>query len=181
MVRSESTSYGNGDEENVLHESVLRYLERFPWADVDAIETNLAITRTGLAIGHAVTRYLLPHGAGITRAQHNFLAILYLAEGKRQPLSEIAREMEVSPTYITKLLDGLEKEGLVERLANPADRRVTYAHLTPEGEALCTTLVPAFLQFVGDLGLALTQEEKSQLRSLLAKYAQRIETISPSD
>lgn len=160
-----------------LHATVRRYLDKYPSADAEAIETNLALTLTFMAAKDALTDYLVPYGLGLTRAQYNFLAILHLADDKKRPLSEIAREMSVTPTYITKLLDALEAEKLVERVASPADRRVTYAHLTPEGEARCTSLVPAFLKFMEEVGEAFTPEEKIQFRELLDKYRRRAEEI----
>jgi DNA-binding MarR family transcriptional regulator len=154
-----------------------RYSERFPWADQDAIEAFLAISQTFNALRLALSRSPLPGGAGLSRAQHNFLAALSLAEGNKLPLSEIAREMNVTPTYVTKLLDSLEDEGLVARSASPSDRRVTFACLTAEGLARCKSLVPAFLRFMEDVGSELSNEDKLQLRRLLARYVSRADSI----
>ncbi len=159
----------DGADTLAVQRSVQRYLDRFPAFDADAIETNMAITHASQSLNRALERYLLPEGLGLNRAQYNFLAVLYLAEGQRLALSEISREMNVTPAYITKLLSALEESGLVERLAHPSDRRITYAHLTAEGDAHCATLVPAYLRFMEDVGRRLTTAERDELKRLLAK------------
>ena len=148
-----------------------RFLEKYPWIDSDALQTHIALSRAFLVLNHALTRYLLPQGLELSRAQYNFLAVLSLAEDNKLSLGEIARETGVSPAYVTKLLDGLEQQGLVERVTDPVDRRITQAHLTDEGKIRCQTIVPGFLQFIDTIGKNLSSEERSQLRVLLEKYA----------
>src|SRR5262245_46788968 len=126
-MQSEAQNPVGGEETSVM--SARRYVQKFPWADEEAIETFLTISRTFNALYLALLRSPMPGGSELSRAQHNFLAALYLADGNSLALSEIAREMNVTPTYVTKLSDSLEAEGLVERTASRSDRRVTYAHL----------------------------------------------------
>jgi DNA-binding MarR family transcriptional regulator len=58
-----------------------------------------------------------------------------LAEAKEpQPLSELAKNQKCVRSNITQLVDRLEKDGLVRRRADPADRRSVLAELTPAGE-----------------------------------------------
>ena len=153
--------------------SAQRYAEKFPWADTEAIETFFAISRTFNSVLTALSRHAMPGGIGLSRAQHNFLTSLYVARDNSLALSEIAREMNVTPTYVTKLSDSLEAEGLVERNASRSDRRVTYARLTPEGHLRCGELVPAFLRFITDIGNDLSATEKVELRRLLHTYMAR--------
>lgn len=160
-----------------MQASVQRYLEKYPWTDAEAIETNSVLTQTFIAIKEAVSDYLIPYGLGLTRAEHNFLAILHLADDKSRALSEIAREMGVTPAWVTRLLDSLESQGLAERVTNPSDRRVVYAHLTDEGQARCVSLVPAYLNFISKAGEGLTSEEKAILRTLLLKYKSQAEAL----
>jgi MarR family transcriptional regulator for hemolysin len=67
---------------------------------------------------------------GTTRARATILAQLE----RRPDLSqkELAAIAEVSPVTITRLIDRLETLGLVERCADPADRRVRRLRITPE-------------------------------------------------
>jgi MarR family transcriptional regulator, 2-MHQ and catechol-resistance regulon repressor len=151
--------------------SALRFVEKYPWVDSDALQTHIALTRAFISLNDAMTKFLQPQGLELSRAQYNFLAVLSVAEDNSLSLREIARETGISAPYVTKLVDALEKEGLVERVPSPLDRRVTHAHLTDEGRLRCETIVPGFLRFVAQIGQSLTPDERAQLRSLVAKYA----------
>jgi MarR family 2-MHQ and catechol resistance regulon transcriptional repressor len=160
-----------------LQASVDQYLERYPWADGDALETSFVLTQTFITVKEAVSTYLEPYGLGLTRAEYNFLAILHLAGDRSRALGEIAREMGVTPAWVTRLLDSLQGQGLAERVTNPSDRRVIYAQLTPQGQDRCVAIMPAYLTFLGGTGNALTAKEKKQLRDLLMKYRRQAESL----
>jgi MarR family transcriptional regulator for hemolysin len=66
---------------------------------------------------------------GMTRAQWVILARLERQPGMSQ--NEMAAVVEVEPITIARLVDRLEARGLVERKADPKDRRVWRLHLTP--------------------------------------------------
>jgi MarR family transcriptional regulator, transcriptional regulator for hemolysin len=66
---------------------------------------------------------------GMTRAQWVILARLERQPGLTQ--NEMAAIVEVEPITIARLVDRLEARGLVERKADPRDRRVWRLHLTP--------------------------------------------------
>jgi DNA-binding MarR family transcriptional regulator len=89
----------------------------------------------------------------------------------------MAKDLSFSQGYITKLMDRLEAAGLVERQASLADRRITYARLTEQGNARCSRLAPAFVEFMEEAGRALSQDEMQVLRSLLAKYRASAESV----
>jgi DNA-binding MarR family transcriptional regulator len=48
---------------------------------------------------------------------------------------ELSRRLALTPSGVTRLLEGLESSGLVERTACPGDLRVAYAELTDNGAA----------------------------------------------
>ena len=59
--------------------------------------------------------------------------MLSCADEYRMKRVDLARRLVLSPSGVTRLLEGLEDAGLVERAACPGDRRVTYAQLTEAG------------------------------------------------
>jgi DNA-binding MarR family transcriptional regulator len=87
--------------------------------------------------------------AGTTPARARLLAALQ-CEGSRK-MSELGAQLGVTPRNITKLVDGLEAEGLVARKAHPSDRRATLVLLTDKGalvgkeSALADTAASAWL------------------------------------
>ena len=48
---------------------------------------------------------------------------------------DLAESLQLTPSGVTRLLDGLERVGLVEKASCPSDARVTYAVLTDAGRA----------------------------------------------
>ncbi|MGH3042253.1 MAG: MarR family winged helix-turn-helix transcriptional regulator [Gaiellaceae bacterium] len=107
------------------------------------IATTPAAVRayTRLLRAHATTvrslsaRLLADHGLSIN--DYEALYLLSLAEGRRLKRVDLARRLVLTPSGVTRLLEGLEEEGLVERASCPGDLRVTYACLTDAGaEAL---------------------------------------------
>ena len=70
---------------------------------------------------------------GLTLNDFEALQVLSRAEGGRMKRVELARRLLLSPSGITRLLEGLEQSGLVQRTTCPTDLRIAYAELTPEG------------------------------------------------
>jgi MarR family transcriptional regulator, transcriptional regulator for hemolysin len=79
---------------------------------------------------------------GITRAQWVVLARLDRSEGLKQ--SELAEILDLQPISLTRLLDKLCESGLIERRADPIDRRAKRLFLTPAARPL--------LEKLGNLG-----------------------------
>jgi len=79
---------------------------------------------------------------GITRAQWVVLARVDRSEGLKQ--SELAEVLDLQPISLTRLLDKLCESGLIERRADPIDRRAKRLFLTPAAGPL--------LEKLGDLG-----------------------------
>jgi MarR family transcriptional regulator for hemolysin len=74
------------------------------------------------------------HRTGMTRAQWVLLAWLQRRPGITQ--NELAGLVEVEPITVTRLVDRLEKHGVVERRLDPADRRLRRLYLTPAASPL---------------------------------------------
>jgi DNA-binding MarR family transcriptional regulator len=69
-------------------------------------------------------------------------------EGGRLRMSELADRLLLSPSGLTRRLDGLVSAGLVERTRCPTDRRGAYAVLTPAGWARLRSAAPDHVEQV---------------------------------
>ena len=165
-------------EDSILRRA-LRYHEAFPDTPVEIIAGHIAVANTGAAMGRAVTHHLEQYE--INPARYSLLRAIYFAPDRMLPQSEIAREMGTSQPNVTQLLHALEKDGLVERVIYPENRRVTYARLKPEGIALCDVLVPDMVQFMHSSMLGLSTDELAELHRLLAKVRARAEQLLSDD
>jgi DNA-binding MarR family transcriptional regulator len=70
---------------------------------------------------------------GLTVNDYEALLVLSRADGGRLKRVDLARSLLLTPSGITRLLQGLEDAGLVERAACATDLRVTYAQITDAG------------------------------------------------
>ena len=70
---------------------------------------------------------------GLTINDYEVLLRLSRADGNRMRRVDLAQEVVLTPSGITRLLEGLERAGYVERVACKDDLRVSYAQLTPAG------------------------------------------------
>jgi DNA-binding MarR family transcriptional regulator len=77
----------------------------------------------------------------MTRAQWVILSRLDRQPGMSQ--NEMAAVCEVEPITVARLIDRLEARGLVERRADPADRRIRRLHLLPAAKPILETITDA--------------------------------------
>lgn len=75
---------------------------------------------------------------GISRAQWSVLFRLDRQEGLKQ--SELAEILDLQPISLTRLLDRLAENGLIERKPDPNDRRANRLYLTPAARPLLDQL-----------------------------------------
>src|ERR687891_1355947 len=87
-------------------------------------------------------------------------------------MNELSRLLMVTGGNVTAIVDQLEKEGLVERFEEPADRRAFRIHLTKSGEKTFAEMARAHERWVVELLAGLSRREHDELLRLLAKLKQ---------
>jgi len=101
-----------------------------------AIPTRLEAWVSFLRSHAAITRELsaqLQREHGLTLNDYEVLLHLARADGSMMRRVDLAQSVLLSASGITRLLEGLERTGLVEKHACKSDGRVTYAQLTEVG------------------------------------------------
>jgi MarR family transcriptional regulator, organic hydroperoxide resistance regulator len=92
-----------------------------------------------------------------------------------QQTRHLAAEAGVTKGTLTGVLKTLEKRGLAKRRAHGGDGRLVLVGLEPKGVGVIERLFPAFNMGEAAVSSALTEEEKSQLASLLRKIIRSVE------
>lgn len=111
----------------------------------------------------------------ITLAQFNVLRILKGAHPGGYPRGEIIRRMIEPSPDVTRLIDRLIKEGLVERFNIQEDRRLSLARITKKGITHLTKINPEIDKFILSYSSSLTKSEKEMLSSICEKlYAKEV-------
>ena len=93
--------------------------------------------------------------------------MLGCCDDRRACLYALGDELRVTRPNVTKLVDGLEREGLVERLPHPRDRRMVQAHITGAGADMAERALPGRRERMERLWSRLSDEELRELVRLL--------------
>src|SRR4051795_4941711 len=117
---------------------------------------------------HAALEADLLAGFGIDGGDYGVLVNLSEAPDQRLRMCDLAARLHLSPSGLTRRLDGLVKAGYVSRQPSDQDRRVTLAVLTDEGRAMLEAAAPVHVagvrrHFVDHL-------TRTQLRQLGAAF-----------
>jgi DNA-binding MarR family transcriptional regulator len=85
---------------------------------------------------------------GLTDGDYAVLVHLSEAAGHRLRMCDLAEQLHLSPSGLTRRIDGLVRERLVERMRSGDDRRVTLAQLTPAGFSTLQAAAPVHVEGV---------------------------------
>ena len=95
---------------------------------------------------------------------------LYLAPGRHLRMNELARSALLSRSGLTRLVDKLEKERLIERRSCPSDGRVQHAQLTEKGVEMLRKIWPVYGAAIeAAVGARLSGREARTLGDLLER------------
>jgi DNA-binding MarR family transcriptional regulator len=125
------------------------------------VDAFVALVRTHATATRALNAQLSADH-GLTVSDYEVLLRLSGAPDHRLRRVDLAEQVLLTASGITRLLDGLERQGWVERGACDSDRRVVYAVLTDAGVAKIPQIEAYF-------GRALAPEEQALLVELLGK------------
>lgn len=90
----------------------------------------------------------LQAGAGLSAGEYSVLVALSEAEEQRLRMCDLADSQHLSPSGLTRRLDGLVRAGLVARIPSEDDRRVMLAALTESGRARLDAAAPGHVDSV---------------------------------
>jgi DNA-binding MarR family transcriptional regulator len=102
---------------------------------------------------------------GVTRPQWRVLALLKRFDGSTQVT--IADMLEVEPITLGRMIDRLQDAELVERRADPKDRRAWRLHLTAKGRAKIRELEPTASAMFVDALQGISEAKQAELEDML--------------
>ena len=120
---------------------------------------------------------------GLTINDYEVMLRLARAPEQRLRRVDLAEQVLLTPSGITRLLDGLEAAGLVGRSACLSDRRVVYAVLTEEGRAKLREATTSHVAQIEALfGEVFGERELASVGDLLERLAAaKSDTCLPDD
>jgi DNA-binding MarR family transcriptional regulator len=100
------------------------------------------------------------------------LKILARHDGMSQ--RDLADKLNLSRPWITKMLQSMEKAGVVARRADDQDQRLTRVYLTPVGRAREAELRAVWAEYLSETVGSLSEDERIQFEHLIRRLADRI-------
>lgn len=111
-------------------------------------ESSVGAWRAVLLAQHRVVRAIeqdLVEAGKVPLTSYDVLLELDVAEGKCLRMQDLGERVVLSRSRVSRLVDELEKQGLVERRPDPDDGRATLACLTSEGRRAFRRAAPVYL------------------------------------
>jgi DNA-binding MarR family transcriptional regulator len=136
----------------------------------DPADWRVAAWRSFLRAHATVTRELerdLDNDCGMPLAWYDVLLTLAQAPERRLRMAQLADQVLLSRSGLTRLIDRLEREQLVRREPSPDDARGTYTVLTADGLHRLRHAVPAHLASVQRHWLAHFSDDELRMLGLL--------------
>lgn len=157
-------------------ECLARLVARYPDMEPEGLRTIMCFMRAAQDVTECFEKFLSEHGLSHGR----FAIMMYLNRAPETPVNQthLAEAYGVAKATITGLIDGLERDTLVERLADPADRRASLVRLTAGGRAFLESFLPAHFRGLTQLMSGLDQTERADLTRLIGQLREGLGRVA---
>ena len=133
------------------------------------------ISETAHALRKAFDRRACGHG--VTRAQWKVLFRLNRQPGLRQ--IELADMLDIEPITLSRIVDRLEESRLVERVADPSDRRAWRLHVTALAQPLIEKLKGIADEMIADAFAGIDPKDIEITRQVLGRVRENASRAAP--
>jgi DNA-binding MarR family transcriptional regulator len=117
---------------------------------------------------------------GLTSARWQVLGTI-IAAGRPQPVAWLARDMGANRQNVQRIVNDLEREGLVEFQTNPHHRRAQLVVLTDKGKQSMDAAMRLQAPWINDLAEGLSLEDIDATRRVMTSLRGRLEGNSDTD
>lgn len=112
----------------------------------------------------------LAHRAGVALERGGYGVLTEIGERGRFRLSDVAEQLELEVSTVSRHVKQLEASGLVRREDDPDDGRAALVQLTPLGRRVLRKLQVARLAWMGELVADWSVAERKQFTALLGRF-----------
>src|SRR5215203_2097927 len=153
-----------------MHLSAIVF-RRMPRLDDDTLGTWRGFLNAHARITRRISRDLAAAGLP-DLTWYDLLWALYRQPERRLRVNELAREVVLSPTAMSRFVDRVEKAGHVRREPDPADRRALQIVITESGVDLLRRMWPIYARGIEELFAAHLGRSPSAARKMFERMAQ---------
>lgn len=144
---------------------------RYPNADPAAVLPFLKLLRVSSDLSMALDSFL--GGYGLLQGRWWVLILLMREHNLTSTPSELAKKAGLSRATMTGLIDGLQRDGLVERLEDSEDRRKYTIKLTAAGQTKLDAVMPDYYGRVSQLMQPVSESQRNALLVCLGLLEQQ--------
>jgi DNA-binding MarR family transcriptional regulator len=153
-------------------ETMRQCAQRYPELDLTATKTSLILLRVASDLIAAIHDELAEHG--ISQGRFTILMLLENcpeedSSDRSLSPSDLAEMCGVSRASISGLVDGLAKDGMVQRGADKRDGRGRPVRITAKGKRFLDKMLPAHFTWLARVMQNLNEDERHQLIELVSK------------
>jgi DNA-binding MarR family transcriptional regulator len=160
-----------------LREVAEYWKKEYPDREFARVRPLLRLSRLAFLLPSFQKQVLKPHG--LSPSDYSILGALRRAGSPRQlKPGDLYNALGCTPGGLTKMVDRLERQGLVQRLSDLEDRRRARIRLTPKGEAIERKAFADYNDSADRLMGQLSEEELDQIDSALELL---VDAFEPSD
>lgn len=152
-----------------------KFLKRYPSADIDAMSDFAHLLRACSDISDALDKFLSKHG--LQQGRWWVLVLLMRQDDLTCTATELADKTGVTKATMTGFIDGLERDHLIERIADKIDRRKMLIKLTAEGQKKLDEVMPDYHAHVHDLMSHLSAVERAAMLHGVKTLSSNIKSV----
>lgn len=157
-------------------ETLEKFAQRYPEADVTAVSSFLHLLRVATDLSVALDACLSEHG--LLQGRWWVLILLMREDNKTSTPSLLAEKAGVTRATMTGLLDGLARDGLVERIFDDSDRRRVTITLTDAGQAKLDDVMPDYYARLRACMAGVGEKGRQKLEKTLGKISAGLDAFS---
>ena len=124
----------------------------------------------------ARTRTILTEVSSSESTPSRAMVVIVLRKHGLMPMGSVAMYVGLPKSNVTAIVDDLEAEGLLRRMRDADDRRVTNVELTAKGKALCAREYDAYERAVAAVFDTLDPSERGPMLSALERMTERLKS-----
>lgn len=150
---------------------------RQPSSSVEAPNRHPPFRTVGFtlsSLGYAVSRRFQATLAPLRLEPREFALLRAVAAAEGQSQQSLGERLQIPASRMVAFVDALQERGLLERRANPQDRRAHALHLTDAGNELLERATTEAIAFERDLCAELDGEERERLLDAMERVGRRL-------
>ena len=151
------------------------YKKIFPGMDMEMISLFARIMITLHQLPILMEGYF--QKMGLTRSRFMVLIQLYRRPDEGLSIREIRNFHKVQSATMTGIIDTLEREGQIERVSDPTDRRKVIVRITGKGRELMEAFLPKHQEYIKQMLFRLSNKDRQDLLALLKRLLMGISAV----